>query len=80
MWSCLLARTDRRVVAALERGDIERPGHPLLDRGEAVFTILEHEAMHQETLHYLWHRLPLECKRKPEGYVPVTGGASPSQQ
>jgi hypothetical protein len=23
-----------------------------------VFTILEHEAMHQETLLYMWHRLP----------------------
>ena len=27
-------------------------------RGEAIFTALEHEAMHQETLLYMWHRLP----------------------
>ena len=41
------------------RADLDRPGHPLLDRAEAVFTILEHEAMHHETLLYMWHRLPL---------------------
>ena len=27
--------------------------------------ILEHEAMHQETLLYMWHRLPFEQKRAP---------------
>src|SRR5688572_12752248 len=41
---------DRRVLDALCHADLERPGHPLLDRAEAVFTILEHEAMHHETL------------------------------
>jgi iron(II)-dependent oxidoreductase len=56
---------DRRVVEALRSGDIERPGHPLLDRADAAFTILEHEAMHQETLLYMWHRLPLTQKRRP---------------
>ena len=30
--------------------------------------ILEHEAMHQETLLYMWHRLPFEQKRAPAGY------------
>ena len=39
------------------------PGHPLLDRAEAAYAILEHEAMHQETLLYMWHRLPFEAKR-----------------
>ena len=47
------------------------PGHPLLDRAEAVFTILEHEAMHQETLLYMWHRLPFDQKRRPAGYMPM---------
>jgi hypothetical protein len=51
---------DRRVRAALERSDLDRPGDPLLDRAEAVFTILEHEAMHQETLLYMWLRLPFD--------------------
>ena len=27
------------------QGDIDRPGHPVLDRAEAAFTILEHEVM-----------------------------------
>src|SRR4029077_5248647 len=44
------AEAARRVLDALERGDVDRPGPPLLDRAEAVFAILEHEAMHQETL------------------------------
>lgn len=70
---------DRRVLDALTHADIDRPGHPLLDRAEAVFTILEHEAMHQETLLYIWHRLPLDLKRRPAGYRPEAGGAAPRQ-
>ena len=58
---------DRQVIDALDDGDLEQPGHPLLDRAEAVFTILEHEAMHQETLLYMWHRLPFDQKRRPAG-------------
>src|SRR5690242_13200397 len=58
------AEADRRVLDALCRADLDRPGDPLLDRAEAVFTILEHEAMHHETLLYMWHRLPLEDKRR----------------
>ena len=68
---------DRQVIEALLHADVEQPGHPLLDRAEAVFTILEHEAMHQETLLYMWHRLPFAQKRKPSGYEPRTGGSSP---
>src|SRR5262249_34499106 len=49
---------DRQVVDALRHAELDRPGDPLLDRGEAAFAILEHEAMHQETLLYMWHRLP----------------------
>jgi formylglycine-generating enzyme required for sulfatase activity len=71
---------DRRVRAALERDDLERPGDPLLHRAEAVFTILEHEAMHQETLLYMWHRLPLDQKRRPQGYAPVVDGRVPGQE
>ena len=56
---------DRQVLDALEREDLDRPGHPLLDRAEAVFTILEHELMHQETLLYLIHQLPHDLKRAP---------------
>ena len=68
---------DRRVRAALGRDDLDRPGDPLLHRAEAVFTILEHESMHQETLLYMWHRLPFEQKRRPQGYAPVVDGRAP---
>src|SRR5713101_2734777 len=56
---------DRRVIDALVHAEVEQPGHPLLDRAEAVFSILEHEAMHQETLLYMWHRVPFEQKQRP---------------
>jgi iron(II)-dependent oxidoreductase len=32
---------------------------------EGLYTALEHEAMHQETLLYMWHRLPSAQKRAP---------------
>ncbi len=69
-----VAEADSRVIAALTNDDLDRPGDALLDRADAVYTILEHEAMHQETLLYMWHRLPFEQKRRPAGYVPVTEG------
>ena len=68
---------DRQVIEALLHADVDRPGDALLDRAEAVFTILEHEVMHQETLLYMWHRLPLAQKRKPAGYQPRAGGVPP---
>src|SRR6266849_359868 len=64
------AEVDARVIDALLHGDVEQPGHPLLDRGEAVYAILEHEAMHQETLLYMWHRLPFDAKHRPAVYTP----------
>jgi ergothioneine biosynthesis protein EgtB len=70
---------DRRVLDALG-SDLDRPGDPLLDRAEAAFAIIEHEAMHQETLLYMWHRLPLEQKRRPKGYYPVVEGQAPEQE
>jgi ergothioneine biosynthesis protein EgtB len=38
---------------------------------EALGTILEHEEMHQETLAYMWHRIPMAWKRKPDAYRTV---------
>lgn len=74
----LAAEADARVIEALQHGEIEQPGHPLLDRAEAVFCILEHELMHQETLLYMFHQLPHAAKRKPSGYRPRTeGGTAP---
>jgi len=68
---------DRQVISALQDAELSRPGHPLLDGAEAVFSILEHEAMHQETLLYMWHRLPLSQKTKPADYRARTVGAAP---
>jgi ergothioneine biosynthesis protein EgtB len=64
------AEADRRVLDALERG-------PVGDQTEAVFTILEHEVMHQETLLYIWHRLPFDQKHAPSGYHPRVDGRIP---
>jgi ergothioneine biosynthesis protein EgtB len=75
-----VAEADRQVLDAIERGEIEQPGHPLLDRAEAAYAILEHEAMHQETLLYMWHRLPFDQKRAPAGYAPNTAGTPPMQR
>jgi ergothioneine biosynthesis protein EgtB len=68
------AEADRRLRETLMRTDLDRPGHPLLDRGEAAHAIVEHEEMHQETLLYMWHRLPFEQKRRPAGCAPVASG------
>lgn len=71
---------DRRVTEALERADLDRPGDPLLDGAQAAYAILEHEAMHQETLLYMWHRLPFDLKRQPADYAPVVAGEPPRQE
>jgi gamma-glutamyl hercynylcysteine S-oxide synthase len=71
---------DRRLRAALADAQLSQPGHPLLDRAEAAFAIVEHEEMHQETLQYIWHRLPFEQKRRPEGVQPITGAEAPSNE
>lgn len=65
---------DARILDALANAELAQPRHPLLDRGNAVFTVLEHEAMHQETLLYMWHELPYERKVRPTGYQPVFEG------
>ena len=71
---------DRRVLDALQHADLDQLGHALLDRREAVFAILEHEAMHQETLLYMWHRLPFHQKQPPAGYVAPLDGPVPRQE
>jgi gamma-glutamyl hercynylcysteine S-oxide synthase len=71
---------DKQVLQALAHEELDRPGVPLLDGAEAVFTILEHEALHQETLLYMWHQLPHDQKRRPGGYAPVTQGAVPTPE
>jgi ergothioneine biosynthesis protein EgtB len=70
-------RADRRVLEALADKPIEREDDPVLRRGLAVYTILEHEPMHQETLMYMWHRLPLEKKTRPARAAAAIGGEPP---
>jgi ergothioneine biosynthesis protein EgtB len=80
MVAAFAEEADRRVLDALAHAELDRPGDPLLDRAEAVFAILEHEAMHQETLLYMWHRLPYERKQRPAGYAPEVDGSVPTQE
>ena len=68
------ARADRMVLDALDRADVEREGIPSCTAGQAVFTSIEHEELHQETLAYMWHRLPPALKRRPADAEVVGGG------
>ena len=68
---------DRLIVNALEEKDVTREDNPVLRRGLAAYTILEHEEMHQETLLYMWHRLPYEQKSEPKGSLPTLVGGDP---
>ncbi|HET7710560.1 MAG TPA: SUMF1/EgtB/PvdO family nonheme iron enzyme [Thermoanaerobaculia bacterium] len=57
------AEADRRIIDILRNAPLEREEVPQLRGGEAAFTILEHELMHQETLLYMFHNLPYDQKR-----------------
>ncbi len=68
----------RRADATVERAILERPvereDNPLLRGGLALYTMLEHEPMHHETLHYMWRRLPYDRKLPGDGApAPVPG-------
>src|SRR4029079_2351516 len=52
------AECDRAIEAAFDRPELPPEDHAVLRRGCALFTILEHEAMHHETLLYMFHQLP----------------------
>lgn len=68
------AAADDVIADALATGDVDRAA-------DYVWTILEHEEMHQETLAYMWHELPLAAKRKPALYttVPPASAERPAQ-
>jgi iron(II)-dependent oxidoreductase len=55
---------DERVERALTQSRIEDASVPRLVRGQAAYTVLEHEQMHHETLMYLVHRLEPGKKRR----------------
>jgi ergothioneine biosynthesis protein EgtB len=63
-------RADRAIRRALLEKDVVRDDRPVLRRGLAVYTVLEHEPMHQETLRYMWHRLPYDKKIRPASEPP----------
>src|SRR3954463_15613666 len=72
------ARADAAMIEALEDAEL-RDDLPAMHRAQALYTALEHEAMHQETLLYMWHRLPHDKKIKSEiskndVWLPPSGG------
>ncbi|MYD85689.1 MAG: ergothioneine biosynthesis protein EgtB [Acidobacteria bacterium] len=64
-------QADDAILSALATAPVEGEENAVLRRGQGVFTILEHEEMHQETLLYMWHRLDPRFKRRPAGYEPT---------
>ena len=70
------ATVDAAVIEALRRAEFD-DSRPAARRAEGLFTALEHEAMHQETLLYMWHRLPHEHKKKPRDLAYEIGSAPP---
>jgi iron(II)-dependent oxidoreductase len=63
------ARADAAIIEAFEDAEL-RDDRPAMHRAQAIYTALEHEAMHQETLLYMWHRLPFDKK-----VLPPRGGS-----
>ena len=64
------ARAEAEILEALETAPEET-------LAEAAPLILEHEEMHQETLLYMLHRLPLSAKNRPAGAEPLEAEAAP---
>ncbi len=71
------AEADHAILAVLADRAIDAEDNPVLRRGLAVFTILEHEQMHQETLRYMWHRLAYDRKIRPPSVPAPRIGAEP---
>jgi ergothioneine biosynthesis protein EgtB len=72
------AAADRAILDALARRDIAAADTPVLAGGLAVYTVLEHEPMHQETLRYMFHRLPYDRKVRPTGLAAPWIGTEPA--
>ncbi|HVA26536.1 MAG TPA: SUMF1/EgtB/PvdO family nonheme iron enzyme [Candidatus Baltobacteraceae bacterium] len=61
---------DRHVEKALASAALVDESRPRLVRGQAAYAILEHEAMHHETLLYIVHQVPYANKRRiPQEHV-----------
>jgi ergothioneine biosynthesis protein EgtB len=73
-----VVQADARVRRALER--IEGGEGPAGLSLQAAWTSIEHELMHQETLLYIFHRLPLARKRRPRDLPEPRFGAARPQE
>ena len=60
---------DDAILQALIFDTIESEKNEVLYRGQGVWTMLEHEVMHQETLLYMWHRFDFSQKNRPANYT-----------
>jgi formylglycine-generating enzyme required for sulfatase activity len=61
----LIAGWDAAILDDLSRAPLNDEANPLLAGAQSVFTILEHEPMHHETLLYLVAQVPFEHKSGP---------------
>ncbi len=74
------AASDAAILDAVASADIVRDGHPLLHHAQAIYASIEHEAMHQETLLYILHRLPFAQKHRPAQVPTIPGGEPPARE
>ena len=70
---------DQAFLDALENGPLEGAQNPVLHRGQGVFTAIEHEVMHQETLLYMWHQLAPLRKTRPTPARSEVDGRAPDR-
>jgi iron(II)-dependent oxidoreductase len=76
----LAARWDAAVLEIMRKADAD-PASVSPRVKEAIYTILEHEPMHHETLLYMYQRIPLTEKRRPAGSAQmITGAQAPANQ
>jgi ergothioneine biosynthesis protein EgtB len=68
---------DSAIEEAIESAPLDVEGHPTLHRAQALWTILEHEEMHQETLAYMWHEVAYEKKHAPDSRLPTSDSQHP---
>lgn len=58
--------SDDLIRSLLRDAPLDRQDRPAMKRGEAAWTIFEHELMHHETLLYIFHALDPAKKQMPE--------------
>src|SRR6185295_18270320 len=67
---------DAAVADAIANADVACDDDPVRRGGLALHTILEHEAMHHETLLYMLHQLPYAQKLRPQSSAAGTPPAA----